>query len=154
MIISMITIMIQWWYQDPISGKDERGFDKAYWLVYYSVQVSIHILMMIMMMLIVMMVTRMMLMIRVMILALMIIMMKMLDLKIMIVTMMLMILIMMTMMVVILVIQGLAENNQGWWKATCSCGGRETSQEEVANISLEILNCKYLINNIELQISH
>ena len=25
--------------QDPISGKDERGFDKAYWLVYYSVQV-------------------------------------------------------------------------------------------------------------------
>ena len=27
-------------HQDPISGKDERGFDKAYWLVYYSVQVT------------------------------------------------------------------------------------------------------------------
>ena len=81
------------------------------------------------------------------------------NLNMMIVTMILMTMMMKTMM--ILVLKGLAENNQGGWKATC--GGRETSQEEVANISLKILNCKYLIENknckylmqsIKLQISH
>jgi hypothetical protein len=25
--------------QDPLTNKDPKGFDKAYWLVYYSVQV-------------------------------------------------------------------------------------------------------------------
>ena len=63
---------------------------------------------------------------------------------------------MMAMMMVILMFQGLAEKNQGGWKATCGCGGGETGQEEVENIPLKIFYCKYLCTNIDywMQISH